>query len=145
MPCRVKGVLAAAYDMLLCLCSQRDVQQLKSILCMPSLNPDIRRAAAEQLLSLAPDPRFTPALSDPSLLHAIHQGLADPCSQQGNDCLQEAGVSGDVDKDLAQPAMLEMQRDMPNMQLPVACLHLLGGIAQYCPEAKSLLLQEADR
>ena len=112
---------------------------------MPSLNPDIRRAAAEQLLSLAPDPRFTPALSDPALLHATHQGLAGSCSDQGNVYLQEAGVNGDVDKDRAQPTMLELQRDMPDMQLPIACLHLLAGIAQYCPEAKSLLLQEADR
>ena len=136
-------VLPAAHDMVLWLCSQRDVQQLKSIFCLPSLNPDIRRAAAEQLLSLAPDPRFAPALSDPCLLQAIHQGLAGPSNEeQGNDLLQKAG---DVDEADAQPAILEMQRDMPNMQLPIACLHLLGGIAQYCPEAKSLLLQEADR
>ena len=109
---------------------------------MASLNPDIRRAAAEQLLSLAPDPRFTPALSDSTLLHAIHQALTSPCTGQGH-CLSGAGVEGNADH--AQPAVLEMQRDLPNMQLPIACLHLLGGVVQYCPEAKALLLQEADR
>lgn len=109
---------------------------------MASLNPDIRRAAAEQLLSLAPDPSFTPALSDPTLLHAIHQALTSTCTGQGH-CPSGAGVEGNADH--AQPAMAGMQRDLPNMQLPIACLHLLGGVVQHCPEAKSLLLQEADR
>ena len=110
---------------------------------MPSLNPDIRRAAAEQLLSLAPDPRFAPALSDASLLHALHQALAKACTGLSNDCLGEPGLAGDDFQD--QTAMLQLQKDTPNMQLPIACLHLLGGIAQHCPEGKSLLLQEADR
>lgn len=140
----VHCVLPPMRDIVLWLCSQRDMQQLKSILCMPSLNPDIRRAAAEQLLSLASDPRFTPALSDPSLLHAIHEALASTCQAH---CLWRAGLVEDEDGNgsHAHPATLEIQRDMPNMQLPIACLDLLGGIARYCPEAKSLLLQEADR
>ena len=127
------------------LCSQRDVQQLKSILCMPSLNPDIRRAAAEQLLNLAPDPRFTQALSDASLLHAIHHSLATACTGLGDDHMAEQAGSGGGGGDDAHAAGVQKPSVMPDMQLPIACLHLLGGIAQHCSEGRILLLQEADR
>lgn len=130
------------HDIALVVCSQRDVDQLKSILCMASLNPDIRRAAAEQLLSLASDPRFTQALSEASVLHAIHHTL---CSALRNDHEAEQDGERDGGDDGAQASMLHKPCTMPDMQLPIACLHLLEGIAQHCSEGKLLLLQEADR
>lgn len=126
---------------MLFMCSQKDVQQLKSILLVPSLNPDIRRAAAEQLLSLVADQRFAQALSDAALLHAIHQTLASTC---GVESISSEAEQGAADSH-AQMAPQQQQADMPNMQLPIACLQLLVGIMQHCSEAKSLLLQEADR
>ena len=122
------------------LCSQRDVAQLKSILCMPSLNPDIRRAAAEQLLTLAPDHRFALALSDSVLLLALHQALTSACTHLSNGQLEQEEHDSD-----GETGLLQQQLEQPNMQLPIACLHLLAGIAQHCSEGKSLLLQEADR
>ena len=105
---------------------------------MPSLNPDIRRAAAEQLLTLTPDLRFAIALSEPPLLLAIHQALISACADPGSEEQLQHVV-----RDTALEA--EQQIDMPNMQLPIACLHLLAGIVQHCLAGKSLVLQEADR
>ena len=122
------------------LCSQKDVAQLKSILCMPSLNPDIRRAAAEQLLTLAPDHRFAQALPDIALLLAIHEALTSVCTDLSKGQAEQVERTSNVET-----GMLQQQLDQPSMQLPIACLHLLAGIAQHCSEGKDLLLQEADR
>lgn len=112
---------------------------------MPSLNPDICRAAAEQLLSLAPDPRFTHALSDAPLLHAIHHILATACTGLDNNSMGEQAGRGVGAGDDPQAAVLQKPSVVADMQLPIACLHLLGGIARHCSEGKMLLLQEADR
>ena len=118
------------------LCSQRDVQQLKSILCTPSLNTDLQRAAAEQLLSLAAEQRFATALSEPALLHAIH-GILTSTARAGdsNQDADDSHVTADV----------HQHETLPDMQLCIACLQLLVGIVQHCSEAQSLLLQDADR
>lgn len=112
---------------------------------MPSLNPDIRRAAAEQLLTLAPDPRFAQPLSDPALLLALLAELT--TTQNGLNCFYQE-VAG---QQLFQAeADQQLQQAMPspvnvNMPLPNSCLQLLVALVEHCPEAKSLLLQDADR
>ena len=118
-------------------CSQRDVEQLKAILCTPSLNPDIRRAAADQLLALAPDPRFAQALSQASLLHAL---LLELTRDGGRGESLASGIPQN-DETLAE----RQHQGAGDMQLGITCLHLLVGLVQHCPETKMLLLQGADR
>jgi hypothetical protein len=124
-------------------CSGRDVQQLKSILCMPSLNPDIRRAAADQLLSLAPDPRFAQSLSDTNVLHTLLGELIR--TDNGLGCYDEFAEAKRANE--AEGGQ-QLQKRLPgcaNAQLPISCLHLLVAFVQHCSEAKALLLQGADR
>lgn len=113
---------------------------MKSILCLPSLNPDIRRAAAEQLLSLAPDPRFAQALSDASLLHTLLHELISTDNSPGccDQLVQGAGHSQ------AEAANQQLHQ-LCDMQLAITCLQLLVALVQHCCEAKALLLQSADR
>ncbi|DBA67372.1 TPA: hypothetical protein ACH3X2_001663 [Trebouxia sp. C0005] len=123
--------------------SARDVQQLKSILCMPSLNPDIRRAAADQLLSLAPDPRFAQTLSDATVLHTLLGELLG--TDNGLGCCEVFAEATEPDE---AEGVEQLQQRLPgcgNAQLPISCLHLLVALVQHCSEAKALLLAGADR
>ncbi|KAL0055596.1 hypothetical protein WJX82_002269 [Trebouxia sp. C0006] len=123
--------------------SGKDVQQLKSILCMPSLNPDIRRAAADQLLSLAPDPRFAQSLSDTNVLHTLLGELIR--TDNGLGCYDEFAEAKRANE--AEGGQ-QLQKRLPgcaNAQLPISCLHLLVAFVQHCSEAKALLLQGSDR
>ncbi len=107
---------------------------------MPSLNPDIRRAAADQLLSLAPDPRFAQSLSDTTVLHTLLSELAS--TDNGLGCYAEFAEATEPDE--AEGG----QQRLPgcaNAQLPISCLHLLVALVQHCSEAEALLLQGADR
>ncbi len=110
---------------------------------MPSLNPDIRRAAADQLLSLAPDPRFTQSLSDTTVLHTLLGELT--TTDNGIGYFEEfAEATEPTDTEGGQ----QLQQGLPgcaNAQLPISCLHLLVALVQHCSEAKALLLQGADR
>ena len=124
-------------------CSARDVQQLKSILCMPSLNPDIRRAAADQLLSLAPDPRFAQSLSDTTLLHTLLCELT--TTDNGLGCYDEFAEATEPNEAEGGQQMQQRLPGCANAQLPISCLHLLVALVQHCSEAKALLLQGADR
>lgn len=123
----------------LVICSQRDVEQLKGILCMPSLNPDIRRAAAEQLMGLAPEPRFAAALSDAALLTAILRELpqgADPTAPEQGGRQAESGLNlGRQQQGLGSS----------NTPLAVCCLQLLVRLVQHCQQVKALLLQDSGR
>lgn len=124
-------------------CSARDVQQLKSILCMPSLNPDIRRAAADQLLSLAPDPRFAQSLSDMTVLHTLLGELTSTDSGLG--CSDEFAEATEPNEAEEGQLLHERLPGCANAQLPISCLHLLVALVQHCSEAKALLLEGADR
>jgi len=124
-------------------CSGRDVQQLKSILCMPSLNPDIRRAAADQLLSLAPDPRFAQSLSDTTVLHTLLGELTS--TDNGPGCYEEFAEATEPNEAEGGQQLQQRLPGCANAQLPISCLHLLVALVQHCSEAKALLLQGADR
>ena len=111
---------------------------------MPSLNPDIRRAAADQLVTLTQDPRFAHALSDPALMHAIHNQLTssntDLGSGFGPDNAQLIHVqrrSGDCQQ--------QQDPDGFSTQLMVTCLQLLVALVQHCQESRGLLLQGSGR
>ncbi|DBB03962.1 TPA: hypothetical protein ACH3X1_013032 [Trebouxia sp. C0004] len=123
--------------------SGKDVHQLKSILCMPSLNPDIRRAAADQLLSLAPNPRFAQCLSDTTVLHTLLGELTTTDNGLGYyEDFAEATAPDEAE------GSQQLQQRLPgcaNAQLPISCLHLLVALVQHCSEVKAVLLQGADR
>lgn len=110
---------------------------------MPSLNPDIRRAAADQLLSLAPDPRFAQTLSDATVLHTLLGELLG--TDNGLGCCEVFAEATEPDE---AEGVEQLQQRLPgcgNAQLPISCLHLLVALVQHCSEAKALLLAGADR
>ena len=121
---------------------------------MPSLNPDIRRAAAEQLMSLASEPRFAQALSEATLVHAVLHELKSSNSGMSDDYLSSAMLAehaaskhetNQVQQQQQMQQLQEMVVDGFNMQLPITCLQLLVAVAQHCQEARTLLLQGSGR
>ena len=124
---------------------------------MPSLNPDIRRAAADQLVTLTPDPRFAHALSDPALLQAMLNQLTTSNIGLGNgggpDYSQLAHAQMGPVSDMTdmnalaqgQGRLQQQDHDGFSMQLMVTCLQLLVALVQHCQEARGLLLQGSGR
>ena len=120
------------------------MQQLKSIFCTTSLNPDIRRSAADQLLSLTAHTRFHELLSDPAVTHTVLHELTSSlrsltCFHSSNgDCSATVqGANSRLSTD-------EQQLPAGDVQLPTACLHLLLGLVQHCEQTQSILLSDPD-
>lgn len=127
----------------MCRCSQKDVQQLKSILCTPSFNPDIRRSAADQLLSLTACHRFQQLLTEPAVLYDLLDQLT------GNMHILTGfnNVVGSARESASHGyASTDMQQLLiGDVQLPTACLQLLLALVQHCEETRELLLKDPDR
>lgn len=112
------------------------MQQLKGILCTPSLNPDIRRSAADQLLSLAAHQRFQPQLSEPGVVHSLLLELTSSLPNLTSCNICTVGQGELVD---------EQQLPGGDTQLPKACLHLLVTLVQHCQPARALMMEDPDR
>ena len=127
---------------------------------MPTLNPDIRRAAAEQLISLASEPRFARALSEATLLHAILHELKNSTTGMGKEWLSDAALAehAESNHEHNQPRQQHQQHQQqqkklqePSVdsfssgQLPITCLQLLVEVVQHCQEARTLLLRGSGR
>ena len=123
-------------------CSQKDVQQLTSILCTPTLNADIRRSAADQLLSLTAHQRFQPQLSEPAIIHTLLQELTHSLPNLASCCSNVRGTGASAEDS----SMDEQQLPVGDMQLPIACLRLLVAMLQHCQQqTRALLLGDPDR
>lgn len=98
---------------------------------MPSLNPDIRRAAADQLLSLAPDPRFAQSLSDTTVLHTLLGELTS--TDNGPGCYEEFAEATEPHEAQGVSSCSSAFQDVPmrNCQsLACTCWWLLCSTAQ---------------
>ena len=112
---------------------------------MPSLNPDIRRAAADQLVTLTPDPRFAHALSDPALLQAVLNQLTTSNTGLRNTVGPDNAQLGHGQSEHGQQQQQQQDHDGFSMQLMVTCLQLLVALVLHCQEARGLLLQGSGR
>lgn len=126
-----------------CCCSQKDVQQLKTIFCTPALNPDIRRSAADQLLSLTAHERFHTLLSEPAVIHTLLHELTN--SLHSLTSFHSSGRDASATGANSHHSTDEQQLPAGDVQLPTACLHLLLGLVQHCDETKRMLLSDPDR
>ena len=100
-------------------CRRHDVVNLTGILCNSSLGTDLRRSAAEQLLSMTSESRLQHLLADPTLLNVLVDELQ---PQAGS----SAGSS-------------TLGRHSRDTQLLTACLNLAAALALHCAEAREWL------
>ena len=92
---------------------------LTGILCNSSLGTDLRRSAAEQLLSLTSEPRLQHLLADSMLLNVLVDELQ-----------PQAGASA---------ASSTPGWHSQGTQLLTACLNLAAALALHCAEAREWL------
>ena len=100
-------------------CRRHDVANLTGILCNHSLGTDLRRSAAEQLLSLTSEPRLQHLLAHSALLKVLVDELQ-----------PQAGFSAGS----STPGWHSQ-----DPQLLTACLNLAAALALHCAQAREWL------